>query len=162
MKMIPMSLPSSSSSSVFTNYPLISAIVGFAIAQYDLFAMVIHRAMQRLQGKSSVIQDKLVRLGDKMATIAGGTRAIALELCREFEDKFLQHINTGEGAGWKIVASFEGNFPNRMKQLPLDRHFDINNVKRIVLEADGYQPYLISPEKGLRSLIKVIFGFDYF
>lgn len=25
---------------------------------------------------------------------------------------------------------------------------------QIVLEADGYQPYLISPEKGLRSLIK--------
>lgn len=23
-----------------------------------------------------------------------------------------------------------------------------------MLEADGYQPYLISPEKGLRSLIK--------
>ncbi|KAI9099646.1 hypothetical protein K1719_024651 [Acacia pycnantha] len=107
-----------------------------------------------LQGKSSVIQDELVRLGEKMVTTAEGTRAIALELCREFEDKFLQHINTGEGAGWKIVASFEGNFPNRMKQLPLDRHFDINNVKRIVLEADGYQPYLISPEKGLRSLIK--------
>ncbi|KAK7301388.1 hypothetical protein RJT34_12251 [Clitoria ternatea] len=41
-----------------------------------------------------------------------------------------------------------------MKQLPLDRYFDINNVKRIVLEADGYQPYLISPGKGLRSLIK--------
>lgn len=27
---------------------------------------------------------------------------------------------------------------------------------QIVLEADGYQPYLISPEKGLRSLIKVV------
>lgn len=27
-------------------------------------------------------------------------------------------------------------------------------VYQIVLEADGYQPYLISPEKGLRSLIK--------
>ena len=25
---------------------------------------------------------------------------------------------------------------------------------QVVLEADGYQPYLISPEKGLRSLIK--------
>lgn len=98
-----------------------------------------------------------------------------------------------QGSGWKVVASFEGNFPNRIKQLPLDRHFDINNVKRvrlliyfnckfvitiifsygvgfvaccstmtllswlqIVLEADGYQPYLISPEKGLRSLIKVV------
>nr|GMC86626.1 4-coumarate--CoA ligase-like 7 [Ipomoea batatas] len=27
---------------------------------------------------------------------------------------------------------------------------------QIVLEADGYQPYLISPEKGLRSLIKTV------
>ncbi|KAG4123865.1 hypothetical protein ERO13_D10G003500v2 [Gossypium hirsutum] len=107
-----------------------------------------------LQGKSQIIQDELVRLGEQMVTTAEGTRAVALELCREFEDKFLQHITGGEGNGWKIVSSFEGSFPNRIKQLPLDRHFDMNNVKRIVLEADGYQPYLISPEKGLRSLIK--------
>ncbi|KAK9069645.1 hypothetical protein SSX86_011549 [Deinandra increscens subsp. villosa] len=109
-----------------------------------------------LQGKSQVVQDELVRLGESMVTSSEGTRALALELCREFEDKFLQHIMTGEGSGWKIVASFEGNFPNRIKQLPLDRHFDLQNVKRIVLEADGYQPYLISPEKGLRSLIKIV------
>ncbi|KAG6467936.1 dynamin-2A-like [Zingiber officinale] len=107
-----------------------------------------------LQGKSQIVQDELFRLGEQMVESAEGTRAIALELCREFEDKFLQHVATGEGSGWKVVATFEGNFPNRIKQLPLDRHFDINNVKRIVLEADGYQPYLISPEKGLRSLIK--------
>ncbi|KAK1285430.1 Dynamin-2A [Acorus calamus] len=107
-----------------------------------------------LQGKSQIVQDELVRLGEQMVHSSEGFRAIALELCREFEDRFLQHIATGEGSGWKVVASFEGNFPNRIKQLPLDRHFDINNVKRIVLEADGYQPYLISPEKGLRSLIK--------
>ncbi|XP_071698490.1 dynamin-2A-like [Rutidosis leptorrhynchoides] len=109
-----------------------------------------------LQGKSQVVQDELVRLGESMVTSSEGTRALALELCREFEDKFLQHIMTGEGSGWKVVASFEGNFPNRIKQLPLDRHFDLQNVKRIVLEADGYQPYLISPEKGLRSLIKIV------
>ncbi|KAI6685219.1 hypothetical protein NL676_031132 [Syzygium grande] len=109
-----------------------------------------------LQGKSQIVQDELVRLGEQMVNSPEGTRALALELCREFEDKFLQHITSGEGSGWKIVASFEGNFPNRIKQLPLDRHFDINNVKRIVLEADGYQPYLISPEKGLRSLIKSV------
>ncbi|KAJ9676339.1 hypothetical protein PVL29_025050 [Vitis rotundifolia] len=107
-----------------------------------------------LQGKSQIVGDELARLGEQMVHSSEGTRAIALELCREFEDKFLLHIAGGEGAGWKVVASFEGNFPNRIKQLPLDRHFDINNVKRIVLEADGYQPYLISPEKGLRSLIK--------
>ncbi|XP_004290253.1 PREDICTED: dynamin-2A-like [Fragaria vesca subsp. vesca] len=107
-----------------------------------------------LQGKSQIVQDELVKLGASMVQSAEGTRSLALELCREFEDKFLLHITSGEGSGWKIVSSFEGNFPNRIKQLPLDRHFDINNVKRIVLEADGYQPYLISPEKGLRSLIK--------
>ncbi|KAL5856561.1 hypothetical protein ACOSQ3_004019 [Xanthoceras sorbifolium] len=107
-----------------------------------------------LQGKSQMVQDELVKLGEQMVGSSEGTKALALQLCREFEDKFLQHILGGEGSGWKVVASFEGNFPNRIKQLPLDKHFDINNVKRIVLEADGYQPYLISPEKGLRSLIK--------
>ncbi|OAY23841.1 dynamin-2A [Manihot esculenta] len=132
------------------------------IALVDALAHQIRKRMKvrlpnllsGLQGKSQIVQDELVRLGEQMVESAEGTRAIALELCREFEDKFLLHITTGEGAGWKVVASFEGNFPNRIKQLPLDRHFDINNVKRIVLEADGYQPYLISPEKGLRSLIK--------
>ncbi|XP_048335103.1 dynamin-2B isoform X2 [Ziziphus jujuba] len=132
------------------------------IALVDALAQQIRNRMKirlpnllsGLQGKSQIVQDELVRLGEQMVQSAEGTRAIALELCREFEDKFLQHITSGEGSGWKIVASFEGNFPNRIKQLPLDRHFDINNVKRIVLEADGYQPYLISPEKGLRSLIK--------
>uniref|UniRef100_A0A0D6QZ67 dynamin GTPase n=1 Tax=Araucaria cunninghamii TaxID=56994 RepID=A0A0D6QZ67_ARACU len=107
-----------------------------------------------LEGKTQVVEEELVRLGEQLVQTAEGTRAIALELCREFEDKFLQHIATGEGGGWKVVACFEGNFPNRIKQLPLDRHFDITSVKKIVLEADGYQPYLISPEKGLRALIK--------
>lgn len=109
-----------------------------------------------LQGKSQIVQEELVKLGEQMVSSVEGTRALALELCREFEEKFLRHLTGGEGNGWKVVASFEGNFPNRIKQLPLDRHFDINNVKRIVLEADGYQPYLISPEKGLRSLIKSV------
>ncbi|XP_039815219.1 dynamin-2A-like [Panicum virgatum] len=107
-----------------------------------------------LQGKSQIVQEELAKLGEQMAQGSEGRKAIALGLCREFEDKFLEHIAGGEGAGWKVVASFEGKFPTRIKQLPLDKHFDMKNVKRIVLEADGYQPYLISPEKGLRSLIK--------
>uniref|UniRef100_A0A0D9X7Z7 dynamin GTPase n=1 Tax=Leersia perrieri TaxID=77586 RepID=A0A0D9X7Z7_9ORYZ len=107
-----------------------------------------------LEGKSQIIQEELAKLGEQMVQSSEGTRVIALGLCREFEDKFLQHITGVEGAGWKVVASFEGKFPTRIKQLPLDKHFDMKNVKRIVLEADGYQPYLISPEKGLRSLIR--------
>ncbi|THG02585.1 hypothetical protein TEA_003140 [Camellia sinensis var. sinensis] len=49
-----------------------------------------------LQGKSQVVQDELVRLGEQMVNSAEGTRALALELCREFEDKFLLHITSGE------------------------------------------------------------------
>lgn len=42
------------------------------------------------------MQDELVRLGEQMVSSSEGTRALALELCREFEDRFLQHITTGE------------------------------------------------------------------
>lgn len=50
----------------------------------------------RLEGKSQIVEDELVRLGEQRVNTSEGTRAIALELCREFEDRFLQHINTGE------------------------------------------------------------------
>lgn len=50
----------------------------------------------RLQGKSQIVQDELVKLGEQMVHSAEGTKALALELCREFEDRFLQHITTGE------------------------------------------------------------------
>lgn len=43
-----------------------------------------------------MVQDELARLGESMVQSAEGTRAIALELCREFEDRFLQHITSGE------------------------------------------------------------------
>ncbi|EFH50694.1 predicted protein [Arabidopsis lyrata subsp. lyrata] len=33
---------------------------------------------------------------------------------------------------------------------------DLNSVRRVVLEADGYQPYLISTKKGFRTLIKFV------
>lgn len=52
--------------------------------------------LYRLQGKSQVVQDELFRLGEQMVSSAEGTRALALELCREFEDKFLLHITGGE------------------------------------------------------------------
>lgn len=50
----------------------------------------------RLQGKSQVVKDELARLGESMVQSPEGTRAVALELCREFEDKFLAHVTSGE------------------------------------------------------------------
>ncbi|KAK1284818.1 Dynamin-2B [Acorus calamus] len=51
-----------------------------------------------LQGKSHVVLDELVRLSEQMVHSAEGTRAIAFELCREFEDRFLSRIATSESS----------------------------------------------------------------
>lgn len=40
-----------------------------------------------------------------------------------------------------------------MRKLPFDRHLSLQNVRRVVSEADGYQPHLIAPEQGYRRLI---------
>ena len=42
------------------------------------------------------MQDELLKLGDQILENTEGTKALALQLCREFEDKFLQHITGGE------------------------------------------------------------------
>jgi dynamin GTPase len=42
------------------------------------------------------VKDELSKLGEQMVQSAEGTRAVALELCREFEDKFLAHVTSGE------------------------------------------------------------------
>lgn len=46
-----------------------------------------------------------------------------------------------------------------MKQFIMDEqngltYYPFVLLVQLVLEADGYQPYLLSPEKGLRALIK--------
>jgi dynamin GTPase len=50
----------------------------------------------RLQGKSQSVKEELSKLGEQMVQSSEGTRAVALELCREFEDKFLAHVTSGE------------------------------------------------------------------
>lgn len=44
---------------------------------------------------SQSVKDELAKLGGQVQS-AEGTRALALELCREFEDTFLQHLTSGE------------------------------------------------------------------
>lgn len=37
-----------------------------------------------------------------------------------------------QGQGWKIVASFEGVLPKRIKGLPLDQMFEISSIKKVL------------------------------
>jgi hypothetical protein len=36
-----------------------------------------------------------------------------------------------QGAGWRVVASFEGVLPKRIKGLPLDSMFELSSVKKV-------------------------------
>ncbi|CAI7847072.1 unnamed protein product, partial [Closterium sp. NIES-53] len=107
-----------------------------------------------LEGRSEEVDAELLRLGESLVSSLNGSRALALELCRGFETKFCEHLDGSEGGGSQMVEKFVGTLPLRFRGLPLDDMFSFDNVKKVVMVADGYQPYLLSPEKGLRLLIK--------
>jgi dynamin GTPase len=97
-----------------------------------------------LQGRAKVVEAELVTLGEQRVQTSEGTRAMALELCREFEDTFLLHIQTGEGSGWRVVASFEGALPKRMKGLPLDSMFELSSVKKVSINLSSVLRFNLS------------------
>lgn len=64
---------------------------------------------------------------------------------------FFGHRRPG---GDRIYNVFDNQLPAALRKLPFDRHLSIQNVKKVVSEADGYQPHLIAPEQGYRRLIE--------
>ncbi|KAI3691502.1 hypothetical protein L2E82_49864 [Cichorium intybus] len=49
--------------------------------------------------------------------------------------------------------------PAALKKLLLDRHLSTSNVRKVVSEADGYQPHLIAPEQGYERLVDGSLGY---
>lgn len=49
---------------------------------------------------------------------------------------------------------FDNQFPASLKRLHFDKHLSMENVRKIITEADGYQPHLIAPEQGYRRLVE--------
>ena len=62
--------------------------------------------------------------------------------------------NCRRPGGDRIYGVFDNQLPSALQKLPFDRHLSVQNVKRIVSQADGYQPHLIAPEQGYRRLIE--------
>ena len=56
--------------------------------------------------------------------------------------------------GDRLYGIFDNQLPQALKKLPFDRHLSLQNVRKIVSEADGYQPHLLAPEQGYRRLIE--------
>ncbi|XP_021659291.2 phragmoplastin DRP1E isoform X2 [Hevea brasiliensis] len=100
------------------------------------------------------LESEMDHLGRPVAVDAGAQLYTILELCRAFDRIFKEHLEGGRTGGDRIYGVFDNQLPAALRKLPFDRHLSQQNVRRVVSEADGYQPHLIAPEQGYRRLIE--------
>ncbi|PIA32573.1 hypothetical protein AQUCO_04400044v1 [Aquilegia coerulea] len=100
------------------------------------------------------LESEMDHLGRPIALDAGAQLYTILELCRAFDRIFKEHLDGGRPGGDRIYGVFDNQLPAALKKLPFDRHLSIQNVRKVVSQADGYQPHLIAPEQGYRRLIE--------
>ncbi|XP_019224350.1 PREDICTED: dynamin-related protein 1E-like [Nicotiana attenuata] len=100
------------------------------------------------------LESEMDHLGRPIAVDAGAQLYTILELCRAFDKIFKEHLDGGRPGGDRIYGVFDNQLPAALRKLPFDRHLSIQNVRKVVSEADGYQPHLIAPEQGYRRLIE--------
>ncbi|KAL0007444.1 hypothetical protein SO802_008946 [Lithocarpus litseifolius] len=100
------------------------------------------------------LESEMDHLGRPIAVDAGAQLYTILELCRAFDRIFKEHLEGGRPGGDRIYGVFDNQLPAALRKLPFDRHLSLQNVKKVVSEADGYQPHLIAPEQGYRRLIE--------
>ncbi|RWW43593.1 hypothetical protein BHE74_00050727, partial [Ensete ventricosum] len=79
-----------------------------------------------------------------------------MEICRVFDQNYKEHLDGMyvRPGGEKIYNVFDSQLPAALKRLQFDKHLSMENVRKTVTEADGYQPHLIAPEQGYRRLIE--------
>jgi hypothetical protein len=112
-------------------------------------------ALQSLINKTIIeLETELSRLGKPIATDAGGKLYMIMEICRGFDGIFKEHLDGVRSGGDKIYNVFDNQLPAALKRLQFDKHLSMENVRKLITEADGYQPHLIAPEQGYRRLIE--------
>ncbi|KAA8529767.1 hypothetical protein F0562_034133 [Nyssa sinensis] len=102
---------------------------------------------------------ELDRIGRPIGADGGAQLYTILEMCRAFDRIFKEHLDGGRPGGDRIYGVFDNQLPAALKKLPLDRHLSQHNVRKVISEADGYQPHLIAPEQGYRRLIDGSLGY---
>ncbi|KAL0910356.1 hypothetical protein M5K25_021331 [Dendrobium thyrsiflorum] len=111
--------------------------------------------LQSLVSKTiAELEAELTRLGKPVATDAGGKLYMIMEICRGFDQIYKEHLDGVRPGGDKIYNVFDNQLPAALKRLQFDKQLSMENVKKLITEADGYQPHLIAPEQGYRRLIE--------
>ncbi|KAL5720195.1 dynamin GTPase [Ranunculus cassubicifolius] len=94
------------------------------------------------------LEGEMDHLGRPIDLDAGAQLYTILELCRAFDRIFKEHLDGGRPGGDRIYGVFDNQLPATLKKLPFDCHLSMQNVRKVVSEADDYQPHLIAPEQG--------------
>ncbi|KAF8380044.1 hypothetical protein HHK36_027514 [Tetracentron sinense] len=111
--------------------------------------------IQSLINKSiAELEAELSRLGKPIAADAGGKLYMIMEICRIFDQIYKEHLDGVRPGGDKVYNVFDNQLPAALKRLQFDKHLSMENVRKLITEADGYQPHLIAPEQGYRRLIE--------
>ncbi|KAM7476529.1 hypothetical protein LguiB_023772 [Lonicera macranthoides] len=111
--------------------------------------------LQSLINKTIIdLESELSRLGKPIATDAGGRLYMIMEICRAFDQIFKEHLDGTRSGGDKVYNVFDNQLPAALKRLQFDKQLSMENVRKLITEADGYQPHLIAPEQGYRRLIE--------
>lgn len=108
------------------------------------------RISAALDAKLRDVDADLARVGFQPKTT---THAI-FNQCRLFDVAFKRKLSETRTTAM-IREAFVGphGLKQNIKRLQLDTFFAPDHVRRVCRQADGYQPHLVSPEKGLRLLI---------
>ncbi|KAF4353217.1 hypothetical protein F8388_014685 [Cannabis sativa] len=102
----------------------------------------------------SDLETELSRLGKPIAADAGGKLYSIMEICRIFDQIYKEHLDGVRPGGDKIYNVFDNQLPAALKRLQFDKQLAMENIRKLITEADGYQPHLIAPEQGYRRLIE--------
>ncbi|WOL11072.1 hypothetical protein Cni_G19833 [Canna indica] len=100
------------------------------------------------------LEGELKRLGKPIAADAGGKLYSIVEICRIFDQIYKEHLDGVRPGGEKVYNVFDAQLPAALKRLQFDKQLSMENVRKLITEADGYQPHLIAPEQGYRRLIE--------
>ena len=118
----------------------------------------IKRALPAIQAGiadgTSGLEKELEQLGGPSVEGRGGMVHLLLQLTRQFEEAFAQAVDGGKNGGEQILTVFEKRLGDNIGRLGFSKILEPANVRRVVEEADGYQPHLIAPEMGYRRLLQ--------
>ncbi|KAM0059876.1 putative dynamin stalk domain, dynamin, GTPase region, GTPase effector domain, Dynamin superfamily [Helianthus debilis subsp. tardiflorus] len=100
------------------------------------------------------LEAELSHLGKPISTDAGGKLLVIMDICRAFDQIYKEHLDGMRSGGDKIYHVFESQLPSALKKLQFDKQLSMENIKKLITQADGYQPHLIAPEQGYRHIIE--------